>query len=54
MKVVVAQLSDWSLPTQRSVVQIQSSANFYVEDVMLLTVEKTKIKKREVGSCPFL
>ena len=39
---------------QRSTVRIQSSVNFYNEHILLLTVEKTKIKEKEAEDGPYL
>ena len=46
----MAQLADRSLLHQRSAVRIQS---FCTEHVSLLTLEKTKMKKKEAGNGPF-
>ena len=46
----------WSsgrLRHKRSAVRIQSSANFYRTFVAVNCIEKTKIKKKEVGNGPF-
>ena len=51
---VVDQLVERSLPIQRSVVQIQSSANNYIEHFSVNCIEKTKIKEKEAGNGPFL
>ena len=53
LAMVVAQLTEWSLPIERSAVQNQSCAKIYDEHILLLTVG-TKIKKKEVGNGPFL
>ena len=54
LAMVVAQLTEWSLPIERSAVQNQSCAKIYDEHILLLTVERTKIRKTEVGNGPFL
>ena len=48
---VVAQLSEWAVTSkqnQRSAIQIQSSAKF-ITDHVILTAEKTTIKKKRPG-----
>jgi len=51
--VIVAQLAERLLPIPEVRVRIQSSVKFKNENVFsLLTVEKTKIKKKEAGNGP--
>ena len=51
--VIVAQLAERLLPIPEVRVRIQSSVKFKNENVFsLLTVEKTKIQKKEAGNGP--
>ena len=52
---VLTQLVERLLPFQRSMVQIQSWANFYNEHLFTVNcIEMTKIKKKRPGKAHFL